>query len=258
MANMMNSNQQPNFSNDNTNGSFRIIDRKGKKGFIQDQQGKYYKVDFDNDNTNTIISQTLIRDQRTIDEIEGRTPEKSSKFHKIVKRGKQVVGNNFGTAIFASSAAIGLLAGCGYDNNPDHPFLVGARVNSSLLYIVSGIASFVLTKFAKSNAEKFSYKYKNVHKSEIVPGVMDKTSIINGWASKIIASLLLIVVNMYVGGIPLGVIISILTSVASGVANFYEKNQLEKSKNQPADSNQVEDREDHTVEHGHIAEGRTR
>lgn len=207
--------------------------------------GKKIREEYDQDG-NVIATKELYEKKEKTDE--------NKKIHKIKKRVSQAWNSLKNNAIPISGAIVFSLRsiwanGKHYNyvhylssNTWSHGLMKTSPIGLALTAAVSFVAlrSTVKTvRKIKARGEKCDSKKMNIE------------TVIAGIVVEIISIIITLATKYY---LPIDVAISIASAIILKVVD----KRLEKSKNQPAESNQVEDREDHTVEPEHIAEGRTR
>lgn len=177
--------------------------------------------------------------------------DENKKIHKIVKRGKQAVGNNAipisGAIVFSINHILANGIHYNYVHYLSSNIWAHGRMRTSPIELaLTAAVSFVALRSTVKTVRKIKARGEKCDSKK-----MYKKTIIAGIVVEIVSLIIILTTKYY---IPFDVAISILAAIVSKVID----KRLEKSKNQPAESNQVEDRENHTVEHEHTAEGRTR
>lgn len=204
--------------------------------------GKKIREEYDQEG-NVIATKEVYEKKEKTDE--------NKKIHKIVKRGKQAVGNNIIPICGAIVFSLRSIWANGKHYNYVHylssnTWSHGLMKTSPIGLALTAAVSFVALRSTVKTVRKIKARGEKCDSHK-----MNIETVIAGIVVEIISIIITLATKYY---LPIDVAISIASAIILKVVD----KRLEKSKNQPADSNQVEDREDHTVEPEHIAEGRTR
>lgn len=207
--------------------------------------GKKIREEYDQDG-NVIATKEVHEKKEKTDE--------NKKIHKIKKRVSQAWNSLKNNAIPISGAivfSINHILANGIHYNYVHYlssniWAHGRMRTSPIELALTAAVSFVALRSTVKTVRKIKARGEKCDSKK-----MYKKTIIAGIVVEIVSLIIILTTKYY---IPFDVAISILAAIVSKVID----KRLEKSKNQPAESNQVEDRENHTVEHEHTAEGRTR